>query len=112
MARVVLQRHGYAVLEAEAASAALELWRTHHSSIDLLMTDLVMPGGLSGPDLAAQLTASKPSLKVIYTSGYANDSLAQRLGHEAGRTFLQKPYTALDLATSVRRYLDGAQRKA
>ena len=106
LARDVLERHGYRVLEASAAAAALEIWKTRKPEIDLLFTDLIMPGGMSGRDLADQLKVSKPALKVIYSSGYSDDVVYGHLRLDPGRNFLQKPYSTFDLAATVRRCLD------
>jgi len=110
LARDVLERHGYRVLEAPAAAAALEIWKARNPEIDLLFTDLIMPGGMSGRDLANLLKASKPSLKVIYSSGYSDDVVYGHLRLDPGRNFLQKPYSTFDLAATVRRCLDDSQK--
>ncbi|HYU15444.1 MAG TPA: PAS domain S-box protein, partial [Candidatus Acidoferrum sp.] len=106
LARVVLDRCGYRVLEADSGAAALALWAARTAPVDLLFTDLVMPGGMSGQDLAAEMMSRQPGLKVVYTSGYTNDILNRRLRLEPGRNFLQKPYPAHELAATVRRCLD------
>ncbi|HTZ21736.1 MAG TPA: ATP-binding protein [Opitutaceae bacterium] len=107
LAKKVLGRKGYTVLEADRSQTALELWRLHQAKIDLLLTDIIMPGTLSGRDLAERLLREKPGLKVVYCSGYSDDVL----GHDfiaTGRfNFLQKPYDPLKLARIVRDHLDG-----
>jgi PAS domain S-box-containing protein len=101
--RSALRRYGYQVLEAGSANGALELWAQHSAQIQLLLTDLVLPGGLSGRQLAEQLIGFSPRLKVLYTSGYSPGLLEL----EAGQVLLQKPYTVSVLAAAVRRCLDG-----
>src|SRR5437879_292790 len=93
LAQVVLERYGYRVLEAPSAAAALEIWRAQRLEIDLLLTDLIMPGGTSGRELASQLQAGKPGLKVIYSSGYSDNVVSKHLHLAPGRNFLQKPYS-------------------
>jgi DNA-binding NtrC family response regulator len=68
-----------------------------------------MPGGMSGHELAQEMLAQQPGLKVVYTSGYSNDLVDQRLHLEPGRNFLPKPYPADELAATVRRCLDSAE---
>jgi CheY-like chemotaxis protein len=93
------------VLEANNGIQALKLWEEHHESVALLLTDLVMPGGLSGQDLASRLQQYKPELKVIFTSGYSADTELQ--GElQAGENFLQKPFFPDQLMGIVRRCLD------
>ena len=108
LARTVLERYGYRILDAETAAAALEHWRNHHPVIDVLLTGFIIPGGMSGADLADKFLADKPSLKVIYTSGYSHAIIAPRLSRDPGRKFLQKPYTVSRLAATVRECLDEA----
>ena len=90
------------------AAAALEALGQHRESIRLLLTDLIMPGGTSGRQLAERLRAEQPALEVIYTSGYSEEIVGQHLHLEPGVTFLQKPYGAGALLTIVRRSLDEA----
>lgn len=66
-------RNGYKLLEAADGHAALDVWKQHHAGIDLLYTDMVMPGEWTGLQLAERFIAEKPSLKVIITSGYHTD---------------------------------------
>src|SRR5437868_5857471 len=92
--------------QISAAAAALEIWAQESGSINLLLTDLIMPGGMSGRELAERLLADKPDLKVIYASGYSNDIVSRHLRLDQGRTFLQKPFSSSALLTTVRRCLD------
>jgi signal transduction histidine kinase len=96
--RQVLERYGYAVLEAPNGDAALRLAARHHGPIHLLVTDVVMPG-LSGRQLAGQLAPLRPEMKVLYVSGYAGDV-------EPGVAYLQKPFAPETLARRVRDLLD------
>jgi PAS domain S-box-containing protein len=75
LARTLLERKGYHVIEADSGLSALEVWQQHRNAIDLLFTDMVMPDGISGRELAERLLAEKPGLKVIYSSGYSDDML-------------------------------------
>ena len=101
----LLSRCGYKVFAAESGVAALKLWQEHKEQIQLLLTDMVMPGGLTGFSLAEKLHAEKPQLRVIYTSGYSTEiRKASRLG--TGTNFLQKPYSPSALARLVRDSLD------
>ncbi len=102
----MLQRFGYTVLQAESGEAALKLWPQYKDQIRLLLTDVVMPGGLSGYELARQLQAEQPRLKVIYTSGYNGDLAGERPALTDGLNFLQKPYAPQKLAEALRKNLD------
>ena len=105
----VLRSHGYRVLVASNATEALQVAREHAGKIDLLLTDVVMPG-LPGPELAARLETVTPGLRVLYVSGYADDSVA-RLGAEEGISFLAKPFSGEALAARVREVLDQPRRR-
>jgi two-component system, cell cycle sensor histidine kinase and response regulator CckA len=106
LAQAVLERYGYRVIECEDAVTALKQWKHLESQVDLLLTDLVMPGGVSGHELAERLLARRPGLRVIYTSGYDNDVVNRQLHDESNGNFLQKPYSVALLAETVRRVLD------
>jgi len=103
--REVLELQGYSVLEAPNGPAALEVATTHGNHIDLLMSDVVMPG-MNGRELASRMTSQRPRLKVLFTSGHPAEVL-ERYGIEAGHPFLQKPFTLDGLARKVREVLDG-----
>jgi signal transduction histidine kinase/HAMP domain-containing protein len=107
LARVILEECGYKILEAESGLGALRVWDQHRGAIDLLLTDMVMPDGLSGMELAKRLRAAKPSLRIIFASGYSMDELDASYLQEGRAAFLQKPYTHLSLAKAVRNCLDG-----
>jgi two-component system, cell cycle sensor histidine kinase and response regulator CckA len=89
------------------AAAALELWKAHAEEVDLLLTDIVMPGEMSGVDLARELLARKPKLKVIYTSGYSAELLASDIALEDGINYLPKPYLSSKLVAMVHAALEG-----
>jgi two-component system, cell cycle sensor histidine kinase and response regulator CckA len=100
IARRVLERHGYTVISAASPDEALEKSRTHTGPIQLLLSDVVMPGR-SGPVLAGQLTAERPDMRVIHMSGYTDDALI-RHGTLVGTTaFLPKPFTPDGLLRKV-----------
>ena len=103
---VILRKQGYRVLEAASGVKALAVWEEHATEIDLLLTDLVMPDGLTGRELAEQLQTKRPSLKVIYTSGYSPEFAGSNLALKEGLNFLQKPYRPQQLAQAVRDCLD------
>jgi len=103
----VLRNYGYEVMTASTGIEALEIWKRHASRIDLLLTDVVMPNGMSGLDLAKQLRAAAPSLKVICMSGYNQEVLARRSSATGDMEFLQKPCSPKTLAHLVRATLDG-----
>jgi DNA-binding NtrC family response regulator len=88
------------------------MWQQCEGEIDLLLTDMVMPGGVSGHDLAQQLLAKKPSLKVIYTSGYSAEVFRGDFVLPEGVNFLRKPYRAEELLNAVRQTLDSSGLEA
>jgi CheY-like chemotaxis protein len=107
MARRILQAQGYAVLTAANGLEALQVVNQHHGPpIQLVVTDVVMPqmGGLA---MAEWLRATDPELKILFTSGYTDEAIAQHGVLEAGMAFLPKPYTPALLANKVRAMLDG-----
>ncbi len=98
---------GYQVLAADGPCAALELWAAHHDEVALLLTDVIMPGALSGRTLAHRLQGEQPALKVLYTSGYSAESLADDGTLDDEINFLQKPYRPEQLLETVRAVLAG-----
>ncbi|MGA3170659.1 MAG: PAS domain S-box protein [Chthoniobacteraceae bacterium] len=106
LARGILQSYGYDVLEARSGVEALRLWAQHDTRIDLLLTDIVMPEGMSGLDLAKKLRQEKRDLKVLYSSGYSIEVAGQDFGLTDGMAFLKKPYQPAALAQKVRECLD------
>jgi PAS domain S-box-containing protein len=105
----LLKSHGYRVFEADSGLAAIELWSKHEADIQLLLTDMVMPGGVLGRQLAERLLAEDPGLKVIYTSGYSPGMAGKDLPLLEGRNFLAKPYAPSKLLSIVREILDRSQ---
>ena len=103
-----MTRLGYRVLEATHGKAAVELWKQHRDEIQLLLTDMVMPGGMTGIDLADELMKLKPELKVIYASGYSADVASNEFPMEEGVNFLTKPFEVAKLAQTIRHRLDNS----
>jgi PAS domain S-box-containing protein len=101
-----LSQLGYRVIEAGNGVAALELWNQHRSQISLLLTDLVMPGGMNGKEFAEKLLAEAPGLKVVYMSGYSPDITLSDLHLGQGIHFLAKPFDTFALAKTVRAALE------
>jgi PAS domain S-box-containing protein len=102
----ILKRAGYRVLEAPDGNVALALGRHHAGAVDLLLTDLVMSGGLSGRHLAEQLHAEQPRLKVLYMSGHSDEVAGHDLALREGVNFLQKPFASAHLLATLRACLD------
>jgi CheY-like chemotaxis protein len=102
----VLRIQGYTVLEAASGKQALEMWERAECPIDLLLTDMVMPGGMMGSELAEHLLNQSPNLKVIYTSGYSPGTAGRDTSLLKRRNFLPKPYSIGKLAQFVRECLD------
>ena len=105
-ATAVLRSHGYRVLQACSGVDALEVWHWHAARISLLASDLVMPEGLGGVELAARLRRERPTLRVLLTSGYANEVIGEQFRPPPGTHFITKPYKPLGLARAVRDALD------
>jgi signal transduction histidine kinase/ActR/RegA family two-component response regulator len=106
MARAILEECGYTVLEAGSGREALGIWDTRRESIDLLLSDIIMPEGISGVDLAEQFITTKGDLKILLTSGYSVDEMDTGFLRRGHAVFLQKPYTYGGLAQAVRDCLD------
>jgi two-component system, cell cycle sensor histidine kinase and response regulator CckA len=106
LARLALERHGYSVLMAKDGAEALAVTRGHRGPIQVLMTDMLMPG-MSGTELAAQVAALRPELKVLFVSGYSESAILGEgeLGERSA--FLEKPFTTEALARKVRQLLGG-----
>lgn len=102
----ILRQQGYVVLEAGDGLEALQVCKQTVAKIDLLFTDMVMPNGISGAKLAAQMLARRKDLKVLYTSGYSQE-LMENSGHlVVGTNFLPKPFDVSKLLKAVRRCLE------
>jgi len=109
LVRETLETKGYKVLEAENGEVALQIVTHHTEPIDMLITDVVMPG-MSGRELSARLCATHPQTKVLYLSGYTEDAIVHEGVLEAGTAFLQKPFTLQMLSRKVREVL-GSERR-
>jgi PAS domain S-box-containing protein len=103
----ILESSGYSVLQAGDGPSALELLRRHTGPLELLVTDVVMPG-MSGPEVAQAVTSMRPGTQVLYTSGYTDQAIGHHGVLEPDVAFLQKPFSADDLNRKVRALLDGA----
>jgi two-component system, cell cycle sensor histidine kinase and response regulator CckA len=102
----LLKSYGYKVIPANSGKEALDRWTERTEKIHLLLTDMVMPGGLTGRQLAESLLAKDPALRVLYTSGYSLGTPDRDLGWLEGRDFLAKPYEPNMLLQRVRACLD------
>jgi two-component system cell cycle sensor histidine kinase/response regulator CckA len=103
----VLTRLGYVVIAVEDAEAALAIAGDAEAALDLVLSDVVMPG-MSGPELVDQLRIARPSLQAILMSGYAGDAIRSRGVEANGLPFIEKPFAVATLATTIRAVLDGA----
>ena len=103
-----LQASGYTVLQAASAEEALPIAAAHAGRLDLLLTDVIMPGA-SGPELARRLLEKRPGTRVLYVSGYTDASMASPGALDDGAYFLQKPFTPESLARKVREVLDARE---
>ena len=104
----VLQQRGYTVLSASRASEALRQCRERGEGIDLLVTDVVMPGGMSGPELAGQLKSQYPGIAVLFMWGYTDRAILHHGVLDPDINFMQKPFAPTALAAKVREVLDSA----
>jgi len=105
LARELLKNSGYTVLEASNGKKALDLLREHKEEIDMLLTDVKMPD-MSGDELVKELTKLLPKIKVLFMSGYTNETITESGLLKPGRFFLQKPFTTASLREKVREVLD------
>jgi CheY-like chemotaxis protein len=105
LTREVLEKYGYTVLEAANGEEALKVAEAHEGPLDLLLSDVVMPR-MGGPELAQALLAKRPSVKVLYMSGYTDHPMVRRGVVNAGVAFLQKPFTPTVLVSRVREVLE------
>ena len=94
------------MLQAESGPKAIDVWNEQGDQIDLVLTDLVMPDRMNGRELAEKLWTERPSLKVIFTSGYSEDVVGKDFVLRRGLNYLQKPYNPDKLALTVRDCLD------
>jgi CheY-like chemotaxis protein len=106
MARDFLNDCGYKILEASSGRQALQVWGEHRLEIDLLLTDMKMPEGISGMELAEKMISEQPRLRVIFTSGYSDDMVSPEILARNNARFLPKPYSYGDLTRLVRESLN------
>jgi hypothetical protein len=104
-AAAVLQQDGYTLLQAKSGENALEVWKWHSARIDLLLTDVVLPGELSGLQLGEKLQAEKPSLRVVLATGYSREAVAPQSKDGKVLLVLSKPYTPRSLLQAVHEVL-------
>jgi len=102
----LLERNGYKVYVATTGVRALEIWNDQRQKIDLLITDMVMPGGISGRELSDRLCSENPKLKVIYCSGYTDEMLGKDSPLRNNSNFLEKPFVLSKILELVRKNLD------
>ena len=100
--RKALSQLGYRILEAPNGIKAMELWKQNRDEIHLLLTDLLMPGGMTGKDLAQHILQENPKMKVIYMSGYSAEVVGKDFPLKEGVNFLAKPFQAAKLAQTIR----------
>jgi CheY-like chemotaxis protein len=106
MTREFLQLRGYTVLEARSATDAIQFVESHHETIDLVLTDVVMPG-MKGRELVDRLSKLRPGLKVLYMSAYTEDDAINIGILNPGTAFIEKPFGPDELAGKVRDVLMG-----
>jgi PAS domain S-box-containing protein len=106
LAERVLREYGYAVLASSCGKEALEVAGRHSKPIQLMITDVIMPGGINGKQLADRMRTIRPEMKVLYISGYADGSLFSSAGEEVKIHLLEKPFSPQNLAQKVRELLD------
>jgi CheY-like chemotaxis protein len=103
--RQILEMHGYKVMEGKDGQDGLKVSEGHEGSIDVLLTDVIMPR-MNGRELAERILRARPRIKVLFMSGYTDDAIVRQGLLEADTNFLQKPFTPTQLATAVREILD------
>ncbi len=106
LVKCVLEKYGYTVYDAPSGRAALSVWEEHKKDIKLVVTDMVMPEGVGGRELAESLVVKNPELKFVFCSGYSLDVIGTSMVLEEGMNFLQKPYAPDRLIRTVRSVLD------
>ena len=105
--QMALRKNGYTVLTAESGSEALAIVREHTGSIDLLITDVVMPE-MDGPELVRQALPLRPEMRTLFMSGYLDEALGDHGLPPANINFIQKPFSPRVIAQKVREILDAA----
>jgi signal transduction histidine kinase/ActR/RegA family two-component response regulator len=104
--QMTLSQLGYRILEAASGLKALKIWQDHRAEISLLLTDLMMPDGMNGKELAQRLRQEDPGLKVLFMSGYSPEIAGPDFPMQAGVNFLAKPFQMQELAQIIRKCLD------
>lgn len=105
----ILRFYGYKTVEADSGVSGLEVWKAHKEEIEAVVTDIVMPGGMDGKEMARRLLKSRKDLPLLYVSGYSPTVAGQDLPFQEGVNFLQKPFEASKLAQTLRNLLDRAR---
>jgi PAS domain S-box-containing protein len=108
----ILEKRGYRVIAVHDGDQALAALRSHKSRIDLLLCDVVLPGRLQGRDVADEAKALRPDLPILFMSAYARDTIVQAGRIDAGADFLEKPFTAEELDSNIRRVLSAGRAGA
>lgn len=108
LARTALERAGFSVFDAEDGPSAEKIWSEHKGEIHVVATDMVMPNGISGRELAQRLCAERPDLPIVFASGYTMEMTAPEFAETPTQTFLQKPYLPRQLLAAVDRVLQGS----
>lgn len=106
LVKSILQANGYSVLEAQQGTEAIQIVEQHAEPIHLLLTDVILPGGMSGRDIAQVVTSLYPGIKVLYMSGYTDNVIMEPGVLDPDVNFLQKPFRSVDLLYKVREVLD------
>ena len=106
LAVMILNSFGYRTLSACSGVEALAVWQQHRSKIQLVVTDMVMPGGVTGLHLAEELIADNPALPVVITSGYSMEDISDKVSGSPNIHFVQKPYNPTSLTTAIRSAVD------
>lgn len=109
LAKAILLKHGYHVIEAASGEEALALCEPAHVHVDVLLTDVVMPH-ISGRQLAERMLERRPALKIIFMSGYTDDAIVHHGVLSSGLNFVQKPPIPATLLTKLREVLDGTKQ--
>jgi len=104
--RALLEKNGYSVVEASSGAEAVSLWPECRHQVTLVLTDLVMPGGVDGHELMRKLRKERPDLKIIFVSGYSAEFAGLALEMREGENFVQKPYSPDRLLKAIRKCLD------
>jgi nitrogen-specific signal transduction histidine kinase/CheY-like chemotaxis protein len=107
--QALLKRHGYRVHTADSGVQALEVWKQHHDTIDVLVTDMVMPEGINGRELADRLRTDKPNLKILFCSGYSDEILGNDSPLRHHENFLEKPFELVKFLQQVRHCANGTK---